>query len=205
MSYNAKNYTEQGGEKTVIGGTLEFSEGAVLKGGIVPNQADSSASTVADLKAAHNALLAKLKDAGLMKLDTWPAVSIAKQAAAAGEINKATYEANMAEVDAVTIADGKITVTVDVDALTAYEGATGYGNHKWIGFLVTTGFDSIVGMTLNGSALTETDAQEASDHSGSAGDLSLYFAADTINGKTVTLWHTGSGEQSWTVEIVKPE
>ena len=205
MSYNAKNYTEQGGEKTVIGGTLEFSEGAVLKGGIVPNQADSSASTVADLKAAHNALLAKLKDAGLMKLDTWPAVSIAKQAAATGEINKATYEANMAEVDAVTIADGKITVTVDVDALTAYEGATGYGNHKWIGFLVTTGFDSIVGMTLNGSALTETDAQEASDHSGSAGDLSLYFAADTINGKTVTLWHTGSGEQSWTVEIVKPE
>ena len=24
MSYNTKNYTEQGGEKTVIGGTLEF-------------------------------------------------------------------------------------------------------------------------------------------------------------------------------------
>ena len=205
MSYNAKNYTEQGGEKTVIGGTLEFSEGAVLKGGIVPNQADSSASTVADLKAAHNALLAKLKDAGLMKPDAWPAVSIAKQAAASGEISKATYEANMAEVDDVTIADGKITVTVDVDALTAYEGATGYGNHKWIGFLITTGFDSIVGMTLNGNTLTETDAQEATDHSGSAGDLSLYFAADTINGKTVTLWHTGSGEQSWTVEIVKLE
>ena len=205
MSYNAKNYTEQGGEKTVIGGTLEFTEGAVLKGGIVPNQADSSASTVADLKVAHNDLLAKLKDAGLMKPDAWPTVSIANQAAASGEISKATYEANMAEVDAVTIADGKIIVTVDVDALTAYEGATGYGNHKWIGFLITTGFDSIVGMKLNGTALTETDAQEATDHSGSAGDLSLYFAADTINGKTVTLWHTGSGEQSWTVEIVKPE
>ena len=26
--YNTKNYTEQGGEKTVIGGTLEFKEGA---------------------------------------------------------------------------------------------------------------------------------------------------------------------------------
>ncbi len=26
--YNAKNYTEQGGEKTVIGGTLEIREGA---------------------------------------------------------------------------------------------------------------------------------------------------------------------------------
>lgn len=205
MSNNTKNYTEQGGEKTVIGGTLEFTEGAVLKGGIVPNLADSTASTVAELKAAHNALLTKLKDAGLMKLDAWPAVTIAKQAAATGEISKATYEANMAAVDSVSVADGKITVTVDVDDLTSYEGATGYGNHKWIGFLITTGFASIVGMTLNGNALTETDAQEATDHSGSAGDLSLYFAADTIGGKTVTLWHTGSGEQSWTVEIVKPE
>ena len=205
MSNNTKNYTEQGGEKTVIGGTLEFTEGGVLNGGIVPNLADSTASTVAELKAAHNALLTKLKDAGLMKLDAWPAVTIAKQAAATGEISKATYEANMAAVDSVSVADGKITVTVDVDDLTSYEGATGYGNHKWIGFLITTGFASIVGMTLNGNALTETDAQEATDHSGSAGDLSLYFAADTIGGKTVTLWHTGYGEQSWTVEIVKPE
>lgn len=28
MSYNTKNYTEQGGEKTVIGGTLEFADDA---------------------------------------------------------------------------------------------------------------------------------------------------------------------------------
>ena len=28
MSYNAKNYTEQGGEKTVIGGILEFTDEA---------------------------------------------------------------------------------------------------------------------------------------------------------------------------------
>ena len=30
MSYNTKNFTEQGGEKTVIGGTLEIKEGAVV-------------------------------------------------------------------------------------------------------------------------------------------------------------------------------
>lgn len=30
--YNAKNYTEQGGEKTVIGGTLEIKEGASVTG-----------------------------------------------------------------------------------------------------------------------------------------------------------------------------
>lgn len=32
MSYNAKNYTEQGGDKTVIGGTLEIKEGATVIG-----------------------------------------------------------------------------------------------------------------------------------------------------------------------------
>jgi len=32
MSYNTKNNTEQGGEKTVIGGTLEILEGASVTG-----------------------------------------------------------------------------------------------------------------------------------------------------------------------------
>lgn len=32
MSYNTKNYTEQGGEKTVIGGTLEIKAGATVTG-----------------------------------------------------------------------------------------------------------------------------------------------------------------------------
>lgn len=32
MNYNTKNYTEQGGDTTVIGGTLEIKEGAQVKG-----------------------------------------------------------------------------------------------------------------------------------------------------------------------------
>ena len=32
MSYNAKNYTEQGGEVTHIGGKLIIEEGAVVEG-----------------------------------------------------------------------------------------------------------------------------------------------------------------------------
>jgi hypothetical protein len=31
MGYNTKNYTEQGGEKTVIGGILEVKEGGSLE------------------------------------------------------------------------------------------------------------------------------------------------------------------------------
>ena len=115
MSYNAKNYTEQGGEKTVIGGTLEVlpgativaDEGATVEGfgggsyvlptasadtlggvkvgdglsidsdgilsadGITPaaNQADSTATTIAGLVTDFNALLTKLKTAGLMTAD----------------------------------------------------------------------------------------------------------------------------------------
>ena len=118
MSYNTKNYTEQGGEKTVIGGTLEIKESATVTGlpegsaytlpaasaaalgGIkaaaktegdiveakigtdeklyvpayptVPeaaNQADSAAAELAGLVTDFNALLGKLKTAGLMAAD----------------------------------------------------------------------------------------------------------------------------------------
>ncbi|KOY81847.1 MULTISPECIES: head fiber protein [Bacillaceae] len=70
MSYNTKNYTEQGGEKTVIGGVLEIKEGASVMGlPIVENQADSIATDVAGLVTDFNSLLAKLKAAGLMETD----------------------------------------------------------------------------------------------------------------------------------------
>ena len=73
MSYNAKNYTEQGGEVTHIGGKLVIEEGGSVEGlpsfPIAENQEDSTASTIADLKTDFNALLAKLKDAGLMAAD----------------------------------------------------------------------------------------------------------------------------------------
>jgi len=68
---NVKNYTEQGGEKTVIGGELEIAAsgkltfaGTELKP--AETQADSTASTIAGLAADFNALLARLKAAGLM-------------------------------------------------------------------------------------------------------------------------------------------
>ena len=75
MSYNTKNYTEQGGEKTVIGGTLEIKEGASVTGlpsDFTPaeNQAASTAVDVARMLADFNALLAKLKTAGLMAEDS---------------------------------------------------------------------------------------------------------------------------------------
>ncbi len=70
MSYNTKNYTEQGGEKTVIGGALEIKDGAVVTGlPTAANQAASTATQLSGLVTDFNALLTKLKAAGLMASD----------------------------------------------------------------------------------------------------------------------------------------
>ena len=70
MSYNTKNYTEQGGDKTVIGGTLEIKQEASVTGlPVAENQADSTATDTAGLVTDFNALLAKLKAAGIMAAD----------------------------------------------------------------------------------------------------------------------------------------
>lgn len=75
MNYNGKNYAEQGGDKWVIGGTLEIKEGATVTGlpaaevPQVANQADSVATDVPTLVSDFNGLLAKLKAAGLMTAD----------------------------------------------------------------------------------------------------------------------------------------
>lgn len=72
MPYNTKNYTEPGGEKTVVGGELEFKEGARVIGfpssALTPAayQPDSEATNVATLRADFNTLLANLKAAGLV-------------------------------------------------------------------------------------------------------------------------------------------
>ena len=68
---NVKNYTEQGGDKTVIGGILEIVEGGQVLGlpcELTPAafQADSTATTIAGLVVDFNALLAKLRAAGLL-------------------------------------------------------------------------------------------------------------------------------------------
>jgi len=68
--YNAKNYTEQGGDVTHIGGKLIIEDGGSIEGlPAAENQADSEASTIAALKEDFNGLLDKLKAAGLMVAD----------------------------------------------------------------------------------------------------------------------------------------
>ena len=54
MAYNTLNYTEQGGAKTVIGGTLEIAAGATVEGVVTASVIDTLVST-----SATSALSAK--------------------------------------------------------------------------------------------------------------------------------------------------
>ena len=202
--YNAKNYTEQGGEKTVIGGTLEIREGASVTG--LPsanNQATSTATTVAGVKDDFNALLLKLKDAGLMTPDAWN-VSVSKIPTPSGE----DIIANQSKVTAITIEDGVITVAAPVSELIAFQSSNlAQGTHKWIGMLITTGLADITAVKYNGSQLTAADATEATTVGGSAGDIVMWLKCDEIinTPKVFTLWASGYPEATFTVVIAEPE
>lgn len=71
---NTKNYKKQGGDKWVVNGVLEVTESGLLLLNNKPltrsqSQAESTASTISDLKEDFNSLLEKLKYAGLMETE----------------------------------------------------------------------------------------------------------------------------------------
>jgi hypothetical protein len=72
MARTAKNYNENGGDTTIIGGVLKIDGGEIQKADgtkLIANQAASVATDVTTLVADFNALLTKLKDAGLKVAD----------------------------------------------------------------------------------------------------------------------------------------
>lgn len=78
MNTNSRNYNEQGGSRTIIGGELVIQSGArlVIENGAevqglpgasaAPGQPDSEATSVATLKNDFNTLLAGLRQAGIL-------------------------------------------------------------------------------------------------------------------------------------------
>jgi len=212
MGYNTKNYTEQGGDKTVIGGVLEVKDGGLIKikeGALITglpiasNQVNSTATTISALKDNFNDLLAKFKDAGFMEFDVWN-LSVAK---APITTEGQPITANQSEVSDVTIADGIIRVTVDTDELVEFESsAPTQGTHKWVGILITTGLADITKIKYNGYQLTQDDVSEAAGVGGTAGDIIMWLKCDEITEtpKLFTLWSSGYEEIELMVEIVDP-
>lgn len=177
--YNCKNYSPDG-DTLVIGGKLVVKPDAEIEGigSKLPYIAETDAGTVAQLRDYVNSLVTALKEYGYMIGETW---NISTKAVPGGTAQMPTPEtiANSAHAT-VTYADGTITVALNckVADLEDADHGEAWGTHKWLGFGVDTGLSSIVGMTFNGSELTQADADEASDLGLSAGDFVLYIKAE---------------------------
>ena len=199
-----KNYFDDGGDTLVIGGKLVMEEGAETSGigGRVENQSASTASQLSALKNDFNALLTKLKNAGVMEPDAW---NISVRLAPA--LTDAVAAANNAKAS-VAYEDGAITITADVDELEESESsAPGQGTHKWIGLGIGTGLDSVTEVTYNGSPLTADDAAEAvSVGLDQNGEFVLYVRAEELaeTAKVITLNADSYAEIAISIVVVAP-
>lgn len=207
--YNAKNYTEQGGEVTHIGGKLIFDDDVSVSGGLLPNQAASTATSVANIKDDFNALLIKLKDAGVMAGDALTVtVSNSVNDSVAGHANR-SY--NTGKISDVAIGDdNKITITLSekVSNLKDFDGGNGWGVYKWLGIAVSAGITPITGLYYNGAQLTAEDVTEATTVGLSAGKFVLWVRADEVlkgNYNKFRLRASGYAEIECTLAIVEPE
>ena len=214
MSYNAKNYTEQGGEVTHIGGKLVFEEGGSIAGFPgAANQEPVTGNQVKDVKDAFNTLLIGLKNAGIMVPDSWNVSVLACPTPAAMPTSETTANSGHATV---TIDGTEITITLNCKVSELAEANHGetWGKHKWLGFGVRTGLGSVVGMKFTDDTgasvtLSSADADEAATLGlNTPGDFVLYIKAEQaeyLTGeKYFTLKADGYAETTFTMKIVEP-
>lgn len=210
--FKPKNYIERGGARTVIGGELEIKSGAKLKGGLMPNQEYNSAGTTATLKADLNALLMKLKNAGLMVGDAFTlTVTKSINDTFAGHADR---QYNTEQISSVAESNGVITITLSkkVSALKDFEAGNGWGKHKWLGIGISAGISDLTDLKYNGKALTAEDVTEATGIGLSSGYFVRWVAADLVlagdnTQKSVdhfTLWSDGYTETEYKLKIVEP-
>ena len=208
--YNARNYTEQGGDVTHIGGKI------VYDNGLMPNMstADVASDTVAKVRTSLNALITKLKNAGLMVGDVFTMQYAAVTDTVAGHADR-TY--NTGKISNVAVDNDAHTITITlsekVKDLKDFEAGNGWGKHKWLGIGLGVGISPITNLYYNGSALTADDVSEATSQcSLEAGYFVRWVAADLVlagnnTEKSVdnfTLWADGYAETTYKLVIVEP-
>ena len=213
MSYNTKNYTEQGGDVTHIGGKLVFDEGGSIAGFPgAENFVPKNTNTGADIRSDLNTLIKKLKDAGIMIPDEWNVSVLACPTPASMPTSETAANSGHATV---TIDGTEITITLNCkvsELANANHGET-WGTHKWLGFGVRTGLGSVVGVKFTddtgaSAMLSADDATEATALGLSAGDFVLYIKAEQAEylagEKYFTLKADGYAETTFTMKIVEP-
>ena len=214
--YNAKNYTEQGGDVTHIGGKLQFDEGGKMAGGLLPNQeaaTGTGATGGTNAVNAINALLLKMKNSGLMKPDDFTMQYAAVTDTVAGHADRQYNTGKISNV-AVDNDTHEITITLSdkVKNLKDFDGGNGWGVHKWLGIGLGVGISPITGLYYNGSVLGDEDVAEATACDLSAGYFVRWVAADLVlagdnterSVDNFTLWADGYAETAYKIKIVEP-
>jgi len=225
MSYNTKNYTEQGGEKTIINGEIIINgkltihneaevEGVQRNPYILPsaslnslggikiaeNLPEINAVNINGLKADLNNLLIKLKDAGIMTKDEFNVSVIAIPT-----LNGTNITTNHSKVESITCDSNIVTIRVAVDELIAFDaGTSGQGIHKWLGLSVATGLNTIIGVVYNGSySMIQADVTEATGVGCPEGSFVLWIKCDEIieTPKIITLSKPGYETFTLTINV----
>ena len=206
--YNAKNYTEQGGDVTHIGGKL------VYDNGLLPNMSTAAVNSdqVSKVRTTLNELITNLKNAGLMVADAFT-LTVTKEItdSVAGHADR---QYNTGKIASVAEADGVITITLSekVKDLKDFDGGHGWGVHKWLGIGISAGISPITGLKYNGSQLSAEDVSEATSCGLSAGYFVRWVAADLVlagnnsqkSKDSFTLWASGYAETEYKLRIVEP-
>ena len=213
MNYNAKNYTEQGGETTHIGGSLVFDEGGVVKGGFVPNIATENpgSDSTSKVRKSLNDLITALKDGGVIVAD---ALNLAYAPVTDTVAGHADRQYNTDKISSVSIDGNVITITLSakVSALKDFDGGHGWGVHKWLGIGLGAGLGAITNLKYNGASLGAEDVEEATTCSLSEGYFVRWVASDLVlagdnSQKSVDnfkLWSSGYAETEYKLVIVEP-
>lgn len=208
MSYNTKNYTEQGGGVTHIGGKLVFDNGLIPN---VPLSDYEGSDSTAKVRGSLNDLLTKLKNAGLMVGDALALTFASVTDTVAGHADR---QDNTGHISSTAVADGVITITLDckVSQLKDFEAGGRWGKHKWLGIGIrVNGGSDITKVYYNGSALTAADVEEATYCSLSNGYFVRWVAADLVLAGDDTqpsksffnLWMDGCAETRYQLKIVE--
>lgn len=207
--YSAKNYTEQGGEVTHIGGKLIFDEGAELKGGIVPNQEAETpdSDTVAKVRGSLNDLLTSLKDSGVMEADDFElTVNHSVNDTFPGHADR-SFNTSKIFNTSVHGTNIDVSISVQINELKDFDGGGGWGVHKWLGIGVSAGVTPITDLYFNGEKLTEADVEEATSVGLSEGYFVLWLKAEKVffgESNRFTLWAPGYKETEFNVTIGVP-
>lgn len=179
--------------------------------GVAVNQDASDATDVAGIVADFNALLNKLKNAGVMVGNAFMMAFATVTDSVSG---RADRQYNTGKVSSVAVSDGVITITLSakVSELKDFDAGGSWGVHKWLGIGIGVGINPITGLKYNGTQLTAEDVTEATQCGLSAGYFVRWVAADLVlNGdnsqpskNTFTLWADGYKETEYTLKIVEP-